>query len=172
MTDALLRLDHVQLRRGSRAVLAGVSFAVAPGEIVAILGQSGSGKTTVLRAIAALEPFHSGTIAIDRITLTGGRAVDVRTRREEIQRREGTITQREEALERRAAELERFGAELDSRAESLSSVRVELEHVLVAEDGAPLAAADEDAAWDGLDAADRLPAVAVVELAAAGVVRR
>src|SRR4051812_47007734 len=54
--------------------------------------------------------------------------VDVRTRREEIQRREGTITQREEALERRAAELERFGAELDSRAESLSSVRVELEH--------------------------------------------
>jgi ribonucrease Y len=54
--------------------------------------------------------------------------VDVRTRREEIQRREGTITQREEALERRAAELERFGAELDSRAESLSSVRAELEH--------------------------------------------
>jgi ribonuclease Y len=54
--------------------------------------------------------------------------VDVRTRREEIQRREGTITQREEALERRAAELERLGAELDSRAESLSSVRVELEH--------------------------------------------
>jgi ribonuclease Y len=54
--------------------------------------------------------------------------VDVRTRREEIQRREGTITQREEALERRASELERFGAELDSRAESLSSVRVELEH--------------------------------------------
>ncbi|MFL5737618.1 MAG: Rnase Y domain-containing protein, partial [Actinomycetota bacterium] len=54
--------------------------------------------------------------------------VDVRTRREEIQRREGTITQREEALERRAAELERFGVELDSRAESLSSVRAELEH--------------------------------------------
>ena len=40
------------------------------------------------------------------------------------------------------------------------------------EDGAPLVAADEDATWDGLDAADRLPAVAVVELAAAGVVRR
>ena len=49
---------------------------------------------------------------------------------------------------------------------------VEIEHVLVAEDGAPLVAADEDAAWDGLDAADRLLAVAVVELAAAGVVRR
>src|SRR3954454_3306591 len=54
--------------------------------------------------------------------------VDVRTRREEIQRREGTISQREEALERRAGELERFGGELDSRAESLSAVRVELEH--------------------------------------------
>jgi ribonucrease Y len=54
--------------------------------------------------------------------------VDVRTRREEIQRREATIQQREESLERRAGELERFGAELDSRAESLSTVRVELEH--------------------------------------------
>ncbi|HEY2803260.1 MAG TPA: ribonuclease Y [Actinomycetota bacterium] len=54
--------------------------------------------------------------------------VDVRTRREEIQRREGAISQREEGLERRASELERFGAELDSRAESLSTVRVELEH--------------------------------------------
>jgi ribonuclease Y len=54
--------------------------------------------------------------------------VDVRTRRDEIQRREGTLTQREETLERRAAELERFGGELDSRAESLSAVRVELEH--------------------------------------------
>jgi ribonuclease Y len=53
---------------------------------------------------------------------------DVRSRREEIQRRESAITQREEALERRAAELEHFGAELDSRAESLSNVRVELEH--------------------------------------------
>ena len=45
-----------------------------------------------------------------------------------------------------------------------------LEQVFVAEDGAALVAADEDAARNGGDAADRLPAIAVVELVAIGVV--
>src|SRR6266542_917840 len=45
-----------------------------------------------------------------------------------------------------------------------------LEHVLATEDGAALVAADEDTARDGGDAADRLVAVAVVELVAGGVV--
>ncbi len=44
-----------------RAVLAGVSFDVGRGEIVALMGASGSGKTTILRTIAGLEPFERGT---------------------------------------------------------------------------------------------------------------
>ncbi len=59
--------------------------------------------------------------------------------------------------------------DVDARVpEDMAAARVE--HVLAAEDGAPLAAADDDAARDGRDAADWLVAVAVVELAAAGVV--
>jgi ABC-type polar amino acid transport system ATPase subunit len=39
------------------------------------MGASGSGKTTVLRAIAALERFDEGTIAVDGLVLEGGRAI-------------------------------------------------------------------------------------------------
>jgi len=42
-----------------------VDLAVAPGEIVALLGASGSGKSSLLRAIAGLEPLASGSVAWD-----------------------------------------------------------------------------------------------------------
>ncbi|MBM4392975.1 MAG: ATP-binding cassette domain-containing protein [Deltaproteobacteria bacterium] len=52
---------------GTRPVLAGVSFTVATGELVAIVGPSGSGKSALLRALLGLLPFHPG--------LTGGRVI-------------------------------------------------------------------------------------------------
>lgn len=47
-----------------------VDLAVAPGEIVALLGASGSGKSSLLRAIAGLEPLASGSVAWDGDDLT------------------------------------------------------------------------------------------------------
>lgn len=51
-------------------VLRGVSLAVAPGSLAAILGASGAGKTTLLRVIAGFEPADAGTIEL------GGQVVD------------------------------------------------------------------------------------------------
>ena len=72
MSDAMLRLQEVNLVRGQRRVLAGVSFKVERGELVALMGPSGAGKTSILRVIAGLEAFQSGAVRIEELDLTGG----------------------------------------------------------------------------------------------------
>ena len=47
-----------------------VDLSVAPGEIVALLGASGSGKSSLLRGIAGLDPLASGSVSWDGVDLT------------------------------------------------------------------------------------------------------
>ncbi len=61
---SVLRIDNLSLRRGTREILRGVSFAIERGEIVALMGASGSGKTTILRCIVGLEAPSEGAIKI------------------------------------------------------------------------------------------------------------
>jgi len=56
----------MQVRRGARLVVADATFTAARGEVVALMGASGAGKTTILRAIAGLDPIASGTVTIPR----------------------------------------------------------------------------------------------------------
>ncbi len=56
-------VDQVGFTRGGRAVLSGVSFAVAPGERVVLLGVNGCGKTTLLKALDGLVFPTSGRIS-------------------------------------------------------------------------------------------------------------
>jgi ABC-type polar amino acid transport system ATPase subunit len=65
----ILAVRDLRLARGERQILRGVSLAVGRGDIVALMGLSGSGKTTILRAIAGLEPFEGGEIDVGEITL-------------------------------------------------------------------------------------------------------
>jgi ABC-type polar amino acid transport system ATPase subunit len=71
MTAPLLSVVGLQLDRGDRQVLRGVDLTVRPGELVALMGLSGSGKTTILRAIAGLEPFNGGRIEVEGLVLDG-----------------------------------------------------------------------------------------------------
>jgi len=59
----VLRLEGVTKRFGARTVLKAVSIEVAAGEYVAVLGDSGIGKSTLLNVIAGLEPIDSGSIS-------------------------------------------------------------------------------------------------------------
>ena len=68
----LLRARGVQLRRGARDVLLGVDLEVGSGEFVALMGLSGGGKTTFLRAVAGLEIFDRGQLAVDGVELQPG----------------------------------------------------------------------------------------------------
>lgn len=54
----MLIVQGMSVRRAGRAVLEGVSFQVAPGELVALLGRNGSGRTTLLEALMGLLPWH------------------------------------------------------------------------------------------------------------------
>jgi ABC-type polar amino acid transport system ATPase subunit len=49
-----------------------VSLEVARGEIVAVMGASGAGKTSVLRAVAGLDSIAAGSVAIDGLQLSAG----------------------------------------------------------------------------------------------------
>ena len=50
----MLVVDGLEARYGDSKVLYGVSFRVAPGEVVSLLGRNGMGKTTTVRTIMGL----------------------------------------------------------------------------------------------------------------------
>jgi branched-chain amino acid transport system ATP-binding protein len=58
----MLSLDNVTLHRGRTRVLDGVSLVVGEGELVALIGANGAGKTTVLRTISGILAPSAGTI--------------------------------------------------------------------------------------------------------------
>jgi len=66
-----LRLTAVTQRFGDRVVLNQASLEVAAGEYVAVVGESGIGKSTLLNVIAGLEPIHSGTIFFENQEING-----------------------------------------------------------------------------------------------------
>ena len=66
----MLKLDKVTKRFGERIVLNGVSLELAAGDYVAIIGDSGIGKSTLLNVIAGLEPVDQGAIVFEGKDLT------------------------------------------------------------------------------------------------------
>jgi heme exporter protein A len=60
-----LTANDLAATRGSRRVFAGVSFAVGPGELLAVTGPNGAGKSTLLRLVAGLLRPTAGTVAAD-----------------------------------------------------------------------------------------------------------
>jgi phospholipid/cholesterol/gamma-HCH transport system ATP-binding protein len=67
----ILRLDGVRVSFGDQSVLAGISFALAAGEHLAVLGRSGSGKSVLLRAILGLLPLDAGSVHLWGVPTTG-----------------------------------------------------------------------------------------------------
>ena len=62
-----LTASGIRLSRGSREILRGVDLHADAGEVVALMGLSGSGKTTMLRVIAGLERADAGTVSAGKV---------------------------------------------------------------------------------------------------------
>ena len=62
MTDALLSVAALNAHYGRAHILRGVSFAIGRGEVVALLGRNGAGKSTTMKAVMGLVPPTSGSV--------------------------------------------------------------------------------------------------------------
>ena len=71
MTDITTETVAVHARNvtrtfGGREVLRGLALSIAPGEFVALLGRSGTGKSTLLRILGGLDPDYRGEVLVPR----------------------------------------------------------------------------------------------------------
>jgi len=67
----LLEVRDLVVHHGQLRALSGISLAVYPGEVYALIGANGAGKSTLLRTIAGLHRPTSGTISYDGRDVTG-----------------------------------------------------------------------------------------------------
>src|SRR3977135_2408713 len=71
MTDApLLSVTDLVVRYGQVEALHGVSLEVFPGEVVALIGSNGAGKSTALRAVSGMSPVVGGSVVFDGHEIT------------------------------------------------------------------------------------------------------
>ncbi|MBA4213739.1 MAG: ABC transporter ATP-binding protein [Polaromonas sp.] len=66
-----LVVEHLAKRYGSTTVFSGVNLSVAPGEFIAIVGESGVGKSSLLNCLAALDDWSDGRITHAGVELGG-----------------------------------------------------------------------------------------------------
>ena len=65
MAETLLEVDSIETCYGLSQVLFGLSLSVGAGEMVALMGRNGMGKTTTIRSIMGLTPAKAGAIRFD-----------------------------------------------------------------------------------------------------------
>jgi branched-chain amino acid transport system ATP-binding protein len=70
----LLEIDNIVLQYGRIQALHGISVTVDEGEVVALIGANGAGKSTTMRAVSGLRPIASGRIRFDGRDITRMRA--------------------------------------------------------------------------------------------------
>lgn len=71
MTAAALDVAELRSGYGEASVLRGVSFAVQPGEIFALLGKNGMGKSTLLKTVMGFLPVQAGRVRLFGQDITG-----------------------------------------------------------------------------------------------------
>ena len=69
--EEILRLEHLEKTFGTHQVLRDISFSVSKGDVISIIGSSGSGKSTMLRCVNLLEEPTGGKIIFEGKDISG-----------------------------------------------------------------------------------------------------
>lgn len=69
--EEILRLEHLEKTFGDHKVLRDINFSVSKGEVISVIGSSGSGKSTMLRCINLLEEPTGGKIIFEGMDICG-----------------------------------------------------------------------------------------------------
>ena len=76
----MLKVESAVVRYGAIEALHGISFEVNAGEVVALLGANGAGKSTTLRMLSGLHSAWSGSVTFERVDITNEKAHDMVSR--------------------------------------------------------------------------------------------
>ncbi|MFH1759547.1 MAG: ATP-binding cassette domain-containing protein [bacterium] len=90
MNDIILKVERLYAGYGKSIILNDINFSICKGEILAIIGKSGCGKTTLLKNILGLVPYQKGSIKIFDTEVSDRDLVNKR----KIQKRMGVLFQR------------------------------------------------------------------------------
>jgi len=72
MSGPLLEVVNLERHFEGLKAVDGISFTVAPSEVVSIIGPNGSGKTTTLNLVTGTIPSHGGTISLEGLRIDHG----------------------------------------------------------------------------------------------------
>ena len=89
----MIRIANITKSFGNSPILRGVSLEVSAGEVCALIGPSGGGKSTLLRTINGLESFDGGTIEVDGIRLSPQLGISRDLALRDIRQRVGMVFQ-------------------------------------------------------------------------------
>jgi ABC-type polar amino acid transport system ATPase subunit len=98
-----LTIRGLHVNRAGREIIRGVDVDVNPGEVCVVMGESGAGKTTILRVVAALEPFSAGTVTVGDAALHPG-PVPPQSRLSALRKQVGMVFQAHALFEHLSAE--------------------------------------------------------------------
>ena len=84
MNETILRVQDLSVTLGGKSIIENLNFDVAPGETLALLGGSGTGKSVTLKTILGLLPAQSGTIELGGVDVFAARGRDAAQARARI----------------------------------------------------------------------------------------
>lgn len=81
----MIKITEMSKRYGKIKVLDKISFSVEKGSCVGLMGESGSGKSTIARLLVGLEPYDAGKIEYNNMDYRGMNALQIKKRKRQIQ---------------------------------------------------------------------------------------